>query len=302
MNHCNEHRANLLLYLDNSLIGERLEDFLVHLESCPDCMAALEEERSLSFLLRSSGPLYSAPQSLRARVAAVVAAHDSSSTLPASEKLRRTPSQGFAQRFRGVRLLAFHWKPLMTAALVVILGLIFVPDSVQRVRAKEYVDAATETHRSYLHGDLPLQCHSSSPDKVSAWFTDKAPFHFQLPAAQAALNTKSSYWLTGARVVDYKGSPIALVAYETTAEKISLLVASSESAVVAGGEQVRAGALTFHYRRDEQFEVITWTNHGLTYALVSSAAGSAQHSCLVCHESMANQVALTQRSVKPPRH
>jgi hypothetical protein len=102
-------------------------------------------------------------------------------------------------------------------------------------------------------------------------------------------NGKAVYWLTGARLVSYKGSPAALVAYETPTRKISLLVASSKAAIVAGGVEVRSGSLTFHYLRGANFEVITWTNHGLVYALVSPLAGSPQHSCLVCHQDMADQ-------------
>jgi hypothetical protein len=99
---------------------------------------------------------------------------------------------------------------------------------------------------------------------------------------------KAVYWLTGARLVSYKGNPAALVAYETSTEKISLLVTSDKSVVVAGGEEVRSGNLTFHYRSGANFEVITWTNHGLAYALVSSLTGSTEHSCLVCHQNMAD--------------
>jgi hypothetical protein len=90
-------------------------------------------------------------------------------------------------------------------------------------------------------------------------------------------------------VSSYKGSPAALVAYETPTEKISLLIASSKSAVIAGGEEVHSGALTFHYRNGAKSQVITWTNHGITYALVSSLTGSPQHSCLVCHQDTADQ-------------
>ena len=152
-----------------------------------------------------------------------------------------------------------------------------------------FVEAATEIHRSYLEKALPLQCHSHSPEVVTAWFAGKTPFHFQLPASQFVPNGKAVYWLTGARLVSYKGSPAALVAYETPSEKISLLVASSKSAIVAGGEEVRSGGLIFHYRSGANSEVITWTNHGLAYALVSPLTGSPQHSCLVCHQNMADQ-------------
>jgi predicted solute-binding protein len=76
------------------------------------------------------------------------------------------------------------------------------------------------------------------------------------------------------------------VTYQKQNEKISLMVASADSAVVAGGEEIRSGKLTFHYRTDEGFNVITWTNHDLSYALVSSVSGSARESCMVCHQSM----------------
>jgi hypothetical protein len=89
-------------------------------------------------------------------------------------------------------------------------------------------------------------------------------------------------------LVNYRGNPAALVTYEKENQAISLLVASSSSAPVAGGDEVRFGALTFHYRTENGFKVITWSNHGLSYALVSNVSGSARESCLVCHQNMAD--------------
>ena len=86
----------------------------------------------------------------------------------------------------------------------------------------------------------------------------------------------------------YRGKPAALVTYQKLTERISLLVASTDSAVVAGGDEVRAGNLIFHYRTDQRFKVVTWSNHGLSYALVSAVSGSARESCMVCHQSMAD--------------
>lgn len=67
-----------------------------------------------------------------------------------------------------------------------------------------------------------------------------------------------------------QNSHVALVTYEMPSEKISLLVVSSKYARIAGGEEVRSGNLTFHYRSRANFKVITWANPGLTYAMVSS--------------------------------
>ena len=65
-----EHIANILLYLDNELRGQELEYLLAHLGNCTDCRRLLEEERALSNLLHRTRPLYTAPESLRARIAA----------------------------------------------------------------------------------------------------------------------------------------------------------------------------------------------------------------------------------------
>jgi anti-sigma factor RsiW len=288
MSRCEDRTSDILLYLDNALTGQKLEDFRAHLAVCSNCREHLEEELALSSLLREARPLYLAPRALRARVAAAATEQDSGFS-PASDRSRKTRMQNLTRWSRDVIQPVFSWKPLTAMTLVLVLGLVFIPGAVERVRATDYVEAATEIHRSYLDGALPLQCRSHSPEVVTAWFAGKTPFHFQLPTSQSVPNGKAVYWLTGARLVSYKGSPAALVAYETPTEKISLLVASSKSAIVAGGEEVRSGSLTFHYRSGANSEVITWTNHGLAYALVSPLTGSPQHSCLVCHQDMADQ-------------
>jgi hypothetical protein len=161
-------------------------------------------------------------------------------------------------------------------------------------RARFYQCAWQMLERELVHlarrllSSRPLGLRSTSSELVTAWFTSKVPFNFRLPNAQSASNDTLSYRLTGASVVSYRGNPAALVAYEREKENISLLVASSDSAPVAGGDEVRFGDLTFHYRTNDGFKMITWSNHGLSYALVSSVSGSARESCLVCHQNMSD--------------
>src|SRR5262249_22248706 len=153
-------------------------------------------------------------------------------------------------------------RVLAPAALAIALCFAFVPDFVRHVQAASYVQTAVATHRRYISGDLRPELESSSPEAVTAWFAGKVPFDFRLPAADSGPAKNTVYRLTGATLVDYKGSPAALVTYETQNDKISLLVDSSRSAVVAGGDEVRFGDLTFHYHNDSGFRVITWSNHG----------------------------------------
>jgi anti-sigma factor RsiW len=184
--------------------------------------------------------------------------------------------------------------PALVALLLAFL-FAFVPNVVRQVRAASYVEAAVAAHRSYLDGDRPLGLRSNSPDLVTAWFADKVPFHFRLPNAQSAPNGTPSYRLTGASVVKYRGNPVALVTYEKENEKISLLAASGKSVPVTGGDEVRFADLIFHYRTEDGFKVITWNNHGLSYALVSSVSGPARDSCLVCHQNMTDHHSFRER-------
>jgi anti-sigma factor RsiW len=285
MDPCDEFSLKALHYLEGRLEKQELDDFLAHLEICSNCRASVEMERALSQLLHRSRPLYSAPPALRARVAAIVEEHNTSIRARESfyERHLRIVRTGFAdpaRRFAKLRLVA-------ATLAVIALFLAFVPNVVRQARAANYVETAVATHRSYLDGNLALGIRSDSPEQVTSWFTGKVPFQFRLP--QSTPGSIPTYQLAGARLVSYRGSPAALVVYEKQKERISLLVASSESAAVAGGQEVRSGALTFHYRTDQGFKVVTWSNLGLSYALVSSVSGSARESCMVCHQSMADQ-------------
>src|SRR5258708_4614236 len=288
MSRYEERTSEILLYLDNALTGQKLEDFRAHLAVCSNCRERLEEELALSSLLRDARPLYSAPQALRARVAAAATVQASASS-PASDRSRKTQVQNLTRWWRDVTQPALSWKTLAAMTLVLVLSLVFIPGAVERVRAMDYVKAATEIHRSYLGGALPLQCRSHSPALVTAWFSGKTPFHFQLPTSQSVPNGKAVYWLTGARLVSYKDSPAALVAYETPTEKIGLLVASSKSSIVAAAAEVTLGRFTFYFSSSTHSHRKTLTHHGLAYALVSPLTGSTQHSCLVCHQDMSDQ-------------
>ena len=282
MSPCDEVSLKALRYLEDRLQGQELDDFRAHLGVCSNCRTSVETERALSQLLHRTRPLYSAPPALRAQVAAAVEQHSASIGARENfyERLLCVVGSGFADPVRRVARLRLLAATLAVAALV----LAFVPHAVRQVHAANYVETAAATHRNYLDGNLALGVRSDSPEEVTAWCTGKVPFQFRLP--QSSPGSIPTYRLAGASLLSYRGSPAALVVYEKQKERISLVVASSQSAPVAGGEEVRSGKLTFHYRTAAGFNVITWSNHGLSYALVSSVSGSARESCMVCHQSM----------------
>ena len=68
MRGCDAYSADIQLYLDNELNDKEQEVFLSHLTSCSACQEELDAQRELSRVLQQARPLYSAPESLRAKV------------------------------------------------------------------------------------------------------------------------------------------------------------------------------------------------------------------------------------------
>ena len=285
MSGCDEYRDRILGYVDNCLQGQELADFRAHLKNCSNCRVNVEAEQSLSQLLRRSRPLYSAPPAFYARVAAAVDQYTApaGASAGAYERVFRMLESAWADPARRVARLRLLAASLAVTAML----LAFVPHLVRQARAADYVDNAVATHRNCLDGKLSPGLQSNSPEQVTTWFSGKVAFPFRLPRAEVTPDKIPAYQLTGASLVNYRGKPAALVTYQKQNEKISLMVASADCAVVGGGEEVHSGKLTFHYRTAEGFNVVTWTTHGLSYALVSSVSGPARESCMVCHQSMA---------------
>jgi mycothiol system anti-sigma-R factor len=285
MKGCHDYSATIQLYLDRELSGQDLEAFRVHLEGCQACRAELEAEEKLSALLHRSRPLYSAPDALRARV---TQAAESFCSTPAHGPARKHFATVLASPLQAVGRGSVSWGALAAAILLVAAGVLLVPRILRQISADSYIETAVAAHRSFLNGSLPLEVQSDSPSVVTAWFAGKVPFTLRLPRSAEEADDQHVYRMTGGRLVNYKGGYAALIAYQMQQQKISLLVSSSRSAVAAGGEEVPSGEIIFHYRKQANFNVITWSNHGLTYALVSSLAGAGRQSCLVCHQSMSD--------------
>jgi anti-sigma factor (TIGR02949 family) len=263
MKGCDEYGTTAYLYFDCELSDQDLKAFRAHLFTCAPCLREFEAAEKLSALLRRSRPLCSASESLRADIMKAVDAWPSF-----------TP---------GMRL--YNWISL-AAAILLVVGSLLVPVIRRQSNAASYIETAIAAHRSFLSGSLPLEVQSGSPNVITAWFAGKVPFTFRLPTSAENPEHQPVYRLTGGRLVNYRGGYAALVAYQMQQQRISLLVASSNSAVAAGGEQVAARGVVFHYSKHASLNIITWSTHGLTYALVSSLRGSGRESCMVCHQDM----------------
>jgi hypothetical protein len=109
-------------------------------------------------------------------------------------------------------------------------------------------------------------------------------FRVKIPNYQESSGQEKLYTLEGARLVALRNDYAAYVAYEMKGRPISLVITSDAVVKPSGGEQIKAKGLTFHYNAIQGLKVITWSDRGLTYALVSDLDERGQQSCVVCHQ------------------
>jgi anti-sigma factor RsiW len=269
---CEDVRGRLTLYLDDELQGEERATIEAHLSECESCASTFARELEFLNGVRESGPLHVASPALRARI---------------DEILRERPA-----RQRGLR---YGWLVAAAAGLLVI----FLPVFVWRlVRIQEpssskppsaFALMAADTHLRRTRGQLPLEMESASPQDISAWFSNKVDFHVKLPNYQESSGQEKLYTLEGARLVGFQDDYAAYVAYRMGDRPISLVITSESAAKPSGGEEIAARGLTFHYNAINGLKVLTWSDRGLTYALVSDLDERGQQSCIVCHEGTKDQ-------------
>ncbi len=278
MNNCDDIRGRLTLYLDNELQGEERATVEAHLTECENCAAILARELNFLNAVRESGPLHVASPALRAKVATILNEGQTSAAQP-RVVVRANRS--------GSRL---SWIVAAAAVLLLLLLPIIVwrvmnqSEATPNGQPSSFALMAAETHLRRTRGQLPLEVESASPQNISDWFSNKVMFSVKLPNYQESSGQEKLYTLEGARLVGFQRDYAAYVAYRMKDRPISLVITSQSLAKPSGGEEIAAKGLKFHYNAIDGLKVITWSDRGLTYALVSDLEERGQQSCIVCHE------------------
>lgn len=283
---CREIRALSSCYLDEELQGQEQRDFETHLNNCDSCRVALGRERQFLSQVREAVPLYSPGKALRERAVQAIASAESVSAAPGSLRRRiRRQLEGYGRLFKSAPV-----PRLAIASLILVLIALGLFTFLRNNKAPVTPDVshfalmAAETHLRQLRSQLPLEISSDSPVEISQWFDGKLPFLVKLPNYQESSGQEKLYELAGARLVGYKDDYAAYVGYRMRKSPISLVITSDSVAHPSGGEQINAKGITFHYNLINGLKVITWSDRGLTYALVSDLEERGQQSCIVCHQ------------------
>ena len=302
MNQCKEIRTQITFYLDDELQGSERAGLEAHLNVCEACRGIFEGEQRFLKNVRDSRPLYPAAPELHSRVEQV---------LSDAPSLNTTPPELRQRIQRSLRLLGSTSSALINArsvtvsiailTLVLLIGIWGVTEYKKNRPnpPSDFAMMAVDTHQRHLRGQLPLEIGSAVPEQISKWFAGKVPFSVMLPNYQESSGQEKLYNLEGARLVGYKNDYAAYVAYQMQMRPISLVVTSEAVAQPSGGEEIVSKGLTFHYDSIQGLKVITWSDRGLTYALVSDLEERGQQSCIVCHQGTRDQDFI--ESLKPKK-
>lgn len=273
MRTCADISERLTLYLDNELQDDERVAIEAHVQSCVSCKAFVEKELAFLNAIRGSRPLHPAPAELKRKVGAVV----SGSKRPVRHSSR------------------LRWIVPIAAVLLVLVAPVVVWRVMRQANRSgnggpsPFALRAVESHLRHMRGQLPLEVESSNPQEISMWFANKVNFNVKLPSYQESSGQEKVYTLEGARLVGYQNDYAAYVAYRMKERPISLVITSDSVARPSGGEQIASRGLKFHYNSIDGFKVITWSDRGLTYALVSDLDERGQQSCIVCHQGTKDQ-------------
>jgi anti-sigma factor RsiW len=248
------------LYLDDELQeGDRVA-LEAHVKVCPACRAALDAEAEFIAAIRKARPSYQAPNPLRENVAKLL------------------------QKSCSRRRWLSPWPIAACALITVGLAIFWYAGKSFRAELSPFVDTAVKTHLRYMDGHLPLEVFSNSPDKISAWFAGKLGFNLKLPEYPRPPEKPQPYQIEGARLVGFREDYAAYVVYRLNGHPISLLVTADSVARPSGGEEISWEGIQFHFQSVAGWKVLTWSDNGLTYALVSNLEERGQASCIVCHQ------------------
>jgi mycothiol system anti-sigma-R factor len=234
---CREVRSRLSPFLDDELDPVASREISAHLESCPSCAAALDQQRKLGESLRRDLEYHRAPDLLRARI------------------LRDTRAAAAPEAARA-RPAARPWRWLSAAAAVfAVTGGTWWVATLQGDRADQLIGReAVSGHIRSLMATHLTDVTSTDQHTVKPWFAGK--LDFSPPVTDFA---ESGYPLIGGRLDYLQGRPVAALVYLHRKHTINVFVwpeAGAHEAVAPAGTQ-------------QGFHVIHGAHAGMDYWLVS---------------------------------
>jgi anti-sigma factor RsiW len=238
---CDQWRGKLDAYVDGAGSQEELANFEAHLRTCPACAADAISRLQMKRLTRAAAARYTPSPEFRQRI--------ENSIQP-----KRPP------------VWTFGWMPRLGVAafalLLLVIGLaLWTHHSAREQALAELVDL----HVATLASANPVDVISTDRHTVKPWFQGKLPFTFNLPELQ-----NSPFKLIGGRVAYFEHSPAAQLLFQIRSHQLSVFILQDQPGLVPFTMGVNA-------ERELAFNVETWADGGLRYAIISDANSADLH-------------------------
>jgi mycothiol system anti-sigma-R factor len=234
---CRDVKDRLSPFLDDELDPVASREVARHLESCPDCAATLDRQRSLRERLRRDLEYHRAPDLLRARVMRDARAAARREDAPA-------------------RPLAWSWRWMSAAAAVIaVAGGTWWAATLSRERADDQTarDVVSGHVRSLMANHL-TDVASTDQHTVKPWFAGK--LDFSPPVTDFA---SAGYPLVGGRLDYLQGRAVAALVYMRHQHIINVFVWPEANAPERSAPTVT----------QQGYHVIHLAHAGMTYWIVS---------------------------------
>jgi anti-sigma factor RsiW len=227
--------------LDGELDTRNDAEVREHLEGCAACRQRYEAKRALSTNMRRLELGYTAPESLRARIAAAVEAEAAGGVAAPTSNV--VPLSGTARRTPGRWLTLAGWPVALAASAMLATVLLQ-----QRTQVADDMVAA---HVRSLLVDHLSDVVSSSHHTVKPWFAGKLDFSPPVPDLASL-----GFELVGGRLDYVEHRPAAALVYRKHGHIINVLVS-------------RDGANVPQTARVQGYSLHSWKQSGLSLVAVS---------------------------------
>lgn len=262
---CEQWREKLDLYVDSAQdpslapsVAKELADLEEHLRSCTSCSSEALNRLQLKRATRAAAARYLPSPEFRLRV---------------KESIQ--PKRNPARR----RI----WIPSLAAASVLILlAAVSAQIWMRRSERQAAVTQLVDLHVATIASANPIDVVSTDRHTVKPWFQGKLPFTFNLPEL-----ANSPYKLVGGKVAYLQNSPGAQLLFELRKHELSVFIVQNQrSLTLPGGVATESRPSDL---RQNGFNVESWSQDGLSYAVVSDAGPSDVHELADLLKSAARQ-------------